>query len=198
MLRLRLLGTPAVEGGDGPLGGAPAQRKSLALLALLAVGGDRGVSRDKLLAYLWPEAEAERAAHRLTQALYALRRATGADALFLGSGDLRLNPELVSTDVAEFHTARHAGDLARAAALYGGPFLDGFFLSGAPEFERWADNERTGLARDYGETLETLAAEAAAREDHRSAADWWRRLADHEPLNSRVTVHLMYALAAAG
>lgn len=198
MLRLRTLGGAAVEGETGPIGGAAAQRKSLALLALLALAGDRGVSRDKLLAYLWPEIDPDRAGHRLTQALYALRRHLQVGALFLGSAELRLNAELIGSDAAEFVAARRAGELDRAVALYGGPFLDGFFLSGAPEFERWVDNQRAGFARDYAEALETLAAEAVARGDLRQAAQWWRRLADLDPLSSRATVHLMSALAAAG
>ncbi len=198
MFRFRTLGGAAVESETGPLGGAAAQRKSLALLALLALAGDRGISRDKLLAYLWPDTDPDRAGHRLTQALYALRRDLQVGALFLGSTELRLNSELMGSDVADFGTARRAGQLDRAVALYGGPFLDGFFLSGAPEFERWVENQRAGLARDYAEALETLAAEAVARGDLRQAAEWWRRLADHDPLSSRVTVHLMSALAAAG
>jgi DNA-binding SARP family transcriptional activator len=198
MLRLRTLGGAAVEGERGPIGGAAAQRKSLALLALLALAGDHGISRDKLLAYLWPETETERAGHRLTQALYALRRDLQVGTLFLGSAELRLNTELIGSDVAEFGAARRAGEVDRAVALYGGPFLDGFFLNDAPEFERWVDNERAGFARDYAEALEALAAEAVARGDRRQAAEWWRRLADHDPLSSRVTVHLMSALAAAG
>jgi TolB-like protein len=83
-------------------------------------------------------------------------------------------------------------------SLYAGPFLDGFFLTGAPEFDRWMENERAGFAREYAEALETLAAKAAVRGDARRAAEWWQRLADHDPLSSRVTVHLMSALAAAG
>lgn len=198
MLRLSVLGGAVVEGARGPLGGAAAQRKSLALLALLAPAGERGVSRDKILAYIWPEAEAEKAGHRLAQVLYALRRAVQADDLFLGSNDLRLNPELITSDAVEFGAARHRGEFERAVGLYGGPFLDGFYLRGAAEFERWAENERAGFAREYAETLETLAAEATLRGDHRRAAEWWRRLADQDPLSSRVTVHLMSALAAAG
>ncbi len=198
MPRIRLLGGAVVEGETGPLGGAAAQRKSLAVLGLLVAAGDRGMSRDKILAYLWPEAEPDKAAHRLTQILYALRRDLGADDLFVGSGDLRLNPDRFSSDVREFVSARQAGDLERAIELYGGPFLDGFFLSDAPEFERWVDNERAGFAQQVTEALETLAAEAAASGDHRRAAQWWQQLAEHDPLSSRVTVHLMSALAAAG
>lgn len=187
-----------VERAGAPPGGAAGQRKSLALLALLAPSGDRGVSRDKLLAFLWPEVAPERAAHRLTQLLYALRRDLDADDLFLGTSEIRLNPERMGSDVREFSRARAAGDLEAAASIYGGPFLDGFFLSGAAEFERWVENERAGLGREYAEALEALAAGAAMRGDHRRAAEWWGALAEHDPLSSRVMVHLMTALAAAG
>jgi TolB-like protein len=130
--------------------------------------------------------------------VYALRRDLQASSLFLGVAEIRLNGELMGSDATEFSAARRARDLDRAVALYGGPFLDGFFLNGAPEFERWVDNERAGFARDYAEALETLAVEAAARGDLRHAAECWRRLADHDPLSSRVAVHLMSALAASG
>ena len=57
--------------------GAANQRKSLALLAILAAAGERNTSRDRLLALLWPEVEAEKAGHRLAQVLYSLRRELG-------------------------------------------------------------------------------------------------------------------------
>ncbi len=60
------------------------QRRRLALLALLAVAGERGLSRDKLQAYLWPESRADQARHALEQLLYFLRRQLGDDA-FLGT-----------------------------------------------------------------------------------------------------------------
>jgi TolB-like protein len=198
MLRLRTLGGAVVQGDTGPLGGAAAQRKSLALLALLAPGSERGMSRDKIVTYLWPDAEPVPAAHRMTQLLYALRRELAAEDLVLGTSEIRLNPAVMTSDVAEFGAARRAGDLEQAVSLYGGPFLDGFYLTGAAEFEHWVENERAGLAREYGEALETLAAQATVRGEHRQAAAWWRRLADHDPLSSRVTVHLMSTLAAAG
>ena len=197
MLRFRTLGGAAVESETGPIGGAAAQRKSLALLALLALAGDRGISRDKLLAYLWPETDPDRAGHRLTQALYALRRDLQVGALFLGSAELRLNAELMGSDVAEFVAARHAGSWTGRLHCRGA--LPRRVL---PEWRariRALGGQRARRARaDYAEALETLAAEAVARGDLGHAAEWWRRLADHDPLSSRVTVHLMSALAAAG
>ena len=102
MLRLRTFGGVTVEGPEGPLGGAAAQRRMLAILSVLAVAGDRGVSRDRLLALLWPEGEPERARHALTQSLYHLKRALGRDDAIVSSGDLRLNPEVITSDVGEF------------------------------------------------------------------------------------------------
>src|SRR5205809_8127034 len=149
-LRLRPLGGLAVV-RNPPLGpGAAAQRSPLALLALLAAASERGVSRDKLLACLWHESSQEKARHLLTQTLYALRRDLHAQELFLGSSELRLNPQVVSTDVQEFEAALAQGELERAVALYHGPFLDGFCLSRAPESERWRDGDRARRARSLG------------------------------------------------
>jgi DNA-binding SARP family transcriptional activator len=170
MLYLRALGTPSLEVGGSPARGAGGQRKPLALLSLLAVAGERGLSRDRLVAYLWPEGAADRAGHRLTQLLYSIRRDLRADALFPGTTDLRLNPELLDCDIARFADALAHGDYVAAVAVYGGPFLDGFFLDDAPEFERWVEVERTRLARRQAESLEALALAAERAGDASAAA----------------------------
>ncbi len=198
MLRFQALGSPTVSGTGGAVGGAAAQRKGLALLALLAASGRRGLSRDKILARLWPETPADRATHRLTQLVYILRRDLGSADLFLGSTDPRLNPDLLATDLAEFTAALEVGDFTRAVAAYGGPFLDGFYLSGAPDFERWVEEERARLGQRYAAALEALARASATEGDVVAAAGWWRQLAQVEPLNARVAVCYMDALGAAG
>jgi TolB-like protein len=198
MLYLRALGTPSLEVGGSPARGAGGQRKPLALLSLLAVAGERGLSRDRLVAYLWPEGAADRAGHRLTQLVYSIRRDLRTEALFLGTADLRLNPELLDSDIARFAVALAHGDYGAAVAVYGGPFLDGFFLDDAPEFERWVEVERTRLARRQAESLEALALAAERVGDASAAAEWWRRRVDSEPCNGRVVVRCMDALAALG
>jgi TolB-like protein len=198
LLRIRSFGSPAVEGPDGPLGGCAAQRQVLALLTLVAAAGERGLSRDKIIALLWPEVDARRSGHRLSQLLHALRRSLGEDALIAAAGEIRLNPDRITSDVAEFKAARSRGVLETAAICYSGPFMDGFFLGDAPEFERWVESERASLARAYGEALETLAIDAETGGDRASASRWWSLLAEHEPLSSRVIMRLMSALAAHG
>jgi Tol biopolymer transport system component/DNA-binding SARP family transcriptional activator len=178
--------------------GSAAQPRRLAVLALLATAGEQGLTREKVLAYLWPDTEEERARRGLNQALYALRQDLGSDDVFVGTRDLRLNTEIISSDVGEFEQALKRGKLEEAAGRYTGPFLDGFHLPGAPEFERWAEEERAVLARCYAESLEKLAKRSEEGKDWSAAVGWWRKVAAQDPLNARVAVRLMRGLVAAG
>ena len=198
MLEVNTFGRLHVRGERGVISGSAAQPRRLAILALLATAGEQGLTREKVLAYLWPDTEEERARRGLNQALYALRQDLGSDEVFLGSRDLRLNPDLISSDVAEFEAALQRGRLEDAAARYTGSFLDGFHLPGAPEFERWAEEERASLARSYAESLEKLAKRSEQQGDWPEAVSWWRKVAAQDPLNARVAVALMRALVANG
>lgn len=198
MLRLKLLGVPSIERDGELLGGRAAQRHRIALLALLALAPGRRLGRDTLIATLWPESDAERGRNLLKVATYVLRSALGADAVVSAGDELRLDPELVAVDVAEFEAALERGELARAAALHARPFLDGFFLLDAPEFAHWVDGERARLAAGHRRALEALATGAEAAGDHEAAVDWWRRRAVADPYDSRVALRLMAALDAAG
>jgi DNA-binding SARP family transcriptional activator len=198
MLRLQVFGGLTLFRGAENLTGAVTQRRRLAILVLLAVAGEAGVSRDKLLAYLWPESDAERARHVLNQLLYAQRRQVGGEALFLGRKTLRLNGAVIGSDVGELERALDANQLEAAVELYRGPFLDGFFVKDAPEFERWVDRQRTRLVRRVTAALTQLAERAVAADDQRSAVGWWRRMAELDPFDSVTALALVEALAALG
>ncbi|MFL5534273.1 MAG: BTAD domain-containing putative transcriptional regulator [Gemmatimonadales bacterium] len=196
--RIQTLGGLAVFDGSLPLGGNAQQPRRLAILAVLARSGDRGVNRDRLATLLWGEVEEERARRNLNQALYALRHELGAEDAILGTRELRLNPELIEVDLHGFETARASGAIEEAARLYGGPFLGDFHLPGVPAFAHWAEEERAGLEADYRGVLEAAAAAATARDDRAAAVLWWRRLAGLDPTDQRGAQGLMRALAAAG
>src|SRR5690348_4409134 len=199
MLTLRTFGGAVVLDDSGEqLGAAASQRRILALLALLAVAGDGGLSRDKIIGLLWPESEEERARHSLTQALYSARRALKCEEVFLISSDIRLNGSQISTDVGALQSALAAGDAATAANIYRGAFLDGFFLSGAAEFEDWIFRERQRFESAIVAALETLAAREESTGQMRAAVEWWRRLSQIRPLDSGIALRLMQALAAIG
>jgi DNA-binding SARP family transcriptional activator len=198
MLYLKTFGGLSLTADGVTSGAAGQQRKTLALVALLATAGRRGVSRDKLIGYLWPDADHEHARRLLKQACYVLRRDLHAPDLFLGATELRLNPAILTSDVQSFEAAVEQGDLSQAVGLFLGPFLDGFYLSDSAEFEHWVEAERDRLGRRFCEALEKLARDAVAQGDNRAAAGYWRRLLSLDPFNPGAALGLMQALSAAG
>jgi len=195
MLRLLTFGGLSLEGVRP--GAAPLGRRPLVLLALLAVSGERGMSRDKIIALLWPESDAERGRNSLSQALSAIRRACARDDLVVGGPELRLDQQVIASDVGEFERDVGSGELERATAAYSGPFLDGVFLRDAPELERWIEDHRSRLHHLFGGVLLRLAEQADKNTDA-AAIGWWRRLSSLEPSSSRAALGLMQALVASG
>jgi DNA-binding SARP family transcriptional activator len=198
MLRLHTFGGCLLTRDGARVDALSGQRRALALLAVLGAAGERGVSRDTLVGQLWPESDDEHARTSLKQLVRSVRSRLDTPELLLGSAELRLNPDLVTADVAEFRAALTRGDQEAAAALYAGAFLDGFFLRGADPFERWVAAERAALAQDFARVLEALAERASANGDVRAAVESWRRLASADPLNARAVLGLMRALDVAG
>lgn len=198
MLRILTFGGLSVAHSERELTGAVLQPRRLALLAVMARAGERGVTRERLLNLFWPDDEEDRARRALTQAIYALRRDLGNENAIAGNQELKLDPDIITSDVAEFAQHLKAGRLSEAATLYSGPFLQGFHLVGAPLFERWADDERSALSHEYARTRERLAASAERAGNMTEAVDHWRVLASVDPLNANVAVRYMSALEAIG
>jgi len=199
MAYLRVLGGLSIESdADRALTGRAAQRRRLALVALLARAPSLCLSRDKLIGYLWPEQNEEQARHRLSVAVYDLRKALGENALVSQGEDLCLDSEVVCSDLAAFEEALGRQDYDRAVELYAGPFLDGVYLSDAPEFERWVEEVREFCAREYRQALEDLAERREDSGDLAGAIEAWRRVAAADAYNSRIALRLMQVLHAAG
>lgn len=192
-MRLKTIGGLWIE-GDAPL--PSFGPRLLGLLAMVAAAGKRGISRDRVIGILWPESEQEQARHTLSQMLYRLKRETGRDWIS-ATPDLRLDPG-VSSDIGELLDALAAGDSQRVAALHTGPFLDGFYVPGAPEFERWAETERTRLHMLALQAVERLAQQADQEGRHPDAIRWWYRLTELDPLSARYAAGHMRALDRGG
>ena len=194
---LRSFGGAVLLGPEGPVQGRAAHRRRLALLAILASASGRTLGRERILGYLWPDQRSDAGRHQLSEALYVLRKAVGEGAFVTAGDEVGINPDVIAADVARFREAVDAERFEDAVALYRGPFLDGFYVSDAPEFERWVEEERAGLAEAFAGALEALAEGCQRAADWRGAAGWWRRLAAHDPYSSRIALRLMAALAAA-
>lgn len=197
MFSLKVMGVLALDSDTGAVPPAARQKRRLGLIALLAVAGPRGMSRDKVQAYLWAESSSANARHALDQLLYATRHALGANPFVSMGGELQLDASVVRSDVSEFTAAIKANSWSDAVALYTGPLLDGVHLSHAGDVDSWIDGERATLQRDYQRALETLARATAAAGDFVAAVAWWRKLALSDPLSSRVATETVRALASA-
>ena len=139
-------------------------RKSAALLARLAFAPHRSHPREELVEMLWPDSDFDAGRSSLRQALATLRRQLEPPGTLPGSvltADrtcVRLNPQAVSTDVADFEAALRRADrspegrrehLAHALELYGGELLPGFY-------DEWLLGERERLAQAYARAKRQL------------------------------------------
>jgi predicted ATPase/DNA-binding SARP family transcriptional activator len=176
------------------------QPKRLALLVYLAVAEPRGFHRrDSLLPLFWPELPEKRARNGLNKTLHFLRSHLGADVVVSrGTVDVGLDPGSVWCDAASFEEALEGRRFAEAIELYEGPFLDGFHVSDAAEFEHWVDRQREHFELRYAAALEELAVRAAQREDWAASVELWRKLVDLDPSNSRAVIGLMEGLESSG
>jgi DNA-binding SARP family transcriptional activator/Tol biopolymer transport system component len=198
MLVLELLGTLSLRDEARPVPVTAQQKRSLGLLAVLALAGRQGLQRERIETYLWPESSSPNAQHSLEQTVYAVRRALGSDFILSTGRELRLNPDLVQVDVWGFDEAIRAHQWRAATDYYKGPLLDGFHVAGNRDLESWIDARRTRLRREYQTAIELLAEIAAEAGDLSQSVTWSRRLVSSDPLSPGATKQLMRALGAAG
>ncbi|NTU79251.1 MAG: AAA family ATPase [Chloroflexales bacterium] len=185
------------------------RRQARALLYRLAApapGAAPMLPRDHLCFLLWPDLPQSAARRNLSVVIAQLRRALPRPELVITSGDtVGLREHGIGSDAATFvalvPNALRAGslaDLAAAASLYRGPFLDGFSLPDAPEFEAWADGERQAWERRYLDTLTTLVAGYRAEGAYPEAIAAAQQALTIDPLSEELYRALIALYAAQG
>jgi DNA-binding SARP family transcriptional activator/TolB-like protein len=201
MIEFRALGSAGLVRADGhPVASVLAQPKRLALLLYLTIAAPRGFHRrDTLLGLFWPESDTERARGALRQAVRFLRRSLGEAVLVnRGEDEIGVADGIIRCDVVAFDTAVEAGDHAGALAAYRGDLLEGFFIDGVPEWERWLDGERLRLRRRAASCAARLADDAAARGDWTEAVAFARRGCELAPDDENALGRLLTCLAGCG
>jgi len=145
MIEFRMLGTLHLTDAAGhEVKRLLTRSRRLALLAYLAASTPRRFHRrDSLLALFWPELDQEHARAALRQALHVLRGALGSDVVITrGDEEIGLDFGRLWCDVVAFDDAVAARQLSAALDCYKGDLLDGFFISGAGEFDGWTASAR--------------------------------------------------------
>src|SRR2546428_1054792 len=182
MIEFRLLGTLHLTDAEGrEVTSLLTRPRRLALLAYLAAATPRGLHRrDSLLALFWPELDQEHARAALRQALHVVRDALGADVIVTrGDEEVGLDFERLWCDVVAFDCAMAAGHLHEALEHYRGDLLNGFFIAGAGEFDRWLESKRGHLRVAAGRWARCLVGQFETADDVDSACTYAGRVTGH-------------------
>jgi len=201
MIRFRMLGGLSLTAADGrELRSLLAQPRRLALLAYLAAGTPRDFQRrDSLVALFWPELDQKHARAALREALHVLRGAVGQGIVTRrGDEEIGLDSDLFWNDVAAFDRAVAAAEWGEALELYRGDLLEGFFISEAPEFERWLEMERARLKDAASRSAHALIERSEASGDLATAATWARRATGLTPFDEELVRHWISLLDRLG
>ncbi|MEO8619713.1 MAG: tetratricopeptide repeat protein [bacterium] len=198
MIRVQLLGGACLRSESAPLGGPPAQRHRIALLALIVASWPQPLSRDRAMALLWPERDQPNARRLLNLAVHVLRSALGTDAIVSASDGLLFNLPPERCDLHELRIAITAREFARVVEVYTGPLLDGFHLSESTDFSYWLDERRNELAHAYIGALFELSAQQTQAGDVHGRVGTCLRLVAADPHSGKHARALMLALDAAG
>jgi DNA-binding SARP family transcriptional activator len=149
-------------------------RKNLALLIYLALSPRHSRTRDHILGILWPDKPEDKARHSLNEALRRLRATLGADRLITRGDTITINNASLWVDAVEFQdTVRQ--DVARAADIPQGEFLEGFTIESGLPFEEWAAEQRLRFHTAWSGALLARAEGALAGGRHDDARSDARR-----------------------
>jgi DNA-binding SARP family transcriptional activator len=201
MNRLQTLGALDLKAPDGTsVRSVLAQPKRLALLAYLAIARPRGYHRrDTLLGIFWPDLDEAHARGALSRAVYYVRHGLGRGAIVShGDDELGVSEAGIWCDAAAFDAALDTNKLEEALALYRGDLLEGFFISDAPEFERWLEKERARLRERAAQAAVTLATAEEARANSPLALRWMRQAAQMTPYDEATARELIRLSSRAG
>ncbi len=186
--------------------------KVRALLAYLAVEGDRQHRREKLAGLLWPDYPERSARTSLRSALANLRQVIGDEGaspsfLNITHQTIQFNPNSdYWLDVTAF-TALVEGkagklpdidQLEEAVTYYQGAFLEGFSIPDSPPFEEWALLTKEWLQREAFTALYRLAEYYEELGELEQALHYAQKQIELEPLKEEAYVQLMRVLALSG
>ncbi len=171
---VRLLAAPALLLGADVV--AALERKDAALLALLAIDGP--MSRARVAALLWPDAESPNARNSLRQRLFRLRRAVGSDVIEEDAA-LRL-ADNVGHDLANL-PARLAQDPSAAA----GELLGSFGYEDMGEFAEWVQSARERFRALRRDAIAEVAAHEESNGHVARALVYAERLLAEDPLSEK-------------
>lgn len=208
-LELQLMGSPQLQLDHVPV--TAGRRAVIALLAYLTVSDidhpHQRHTRESLAALLWPDYDQTKALANLRHTLWEVSQSIGDGWIVAEHEAVYLNPGAeITLDVARFFALlRDASQqssatlrlslLEEAMQLYRGPFMTGFSLKDATEFNEWLLMEAENVRRALTSLLTMLVEGYLALGQAKSAIPHAQRLIALEPFNEAAHRQLMHLYA---
>lgn len=193
---LRCLGQPALFSPSGDLVRFRT-RKHLALLVFLVVESRRPHRRDQLADLLWSHAQPHEARHSLATALSVIRSRIGSTTLQTTRESVYLPPGRVETDIDRLLSGNILPN-QMTVGLEVESFLDGFDISGSPEFALWKDAQQARLLPALKDALLLQLGWSRRTGDSRSMEETADRMLALDELSEDAVRAKMEARAMAG
>ncbi|MGE5602793.1 MAG: AfsR/SARP family transcriptional regulator [Nitrososphaerales archaeon] len=201
-LRVYLLGPAWIQWQGQAL--SIGRRQTRALLYCLAAKR-HPVAREELCFGFWPDRADAQAHRQLSHLLSHLRTALPDPELVQSVNDtIELDWNRVWCDASSLRAActslepENAHELEQAIRYYRGPFLAGFSLPAAPEFELWVSEQRTLHERLYLDALRVLLRSEATFMDYDRAIKYARMYLQVDEMAEDIHRELMILHVMAG
>ena len=197
-LQIHVLGPFETHASDGEAIDF-SHRKGRALLAYLAVEGQRPQSREHLATLLWARTGDDRARHNLRQALSKIRNLC-PDLVNSASDRILLDPSTCELDVVTFDRlsgSDNEADMQQALELYRGDLLEGYQSSEAA-YQDWLVVARGRMRKQACELAGRLAKLLSSESRDQQAIDVLNRLLRIDQANESAHRQLMQLHARAG
>lgn len=164
-----------------------------ALVYYILVRGS--VMRDELSGLLWADKPDTVARKNLRNAIYEAKKVLGAD-VFISprKAIIKLNGDIdVYVDVKAFEE-----DPENNIELYGGDFLQGFYVKDSFEYEEWCISERSRLQTLYSEALLQKVQHSVDQKDYKFVERYVPILLNSNPYDEQLYLNILKAYCGQG
>ncbi len=200
MLQINLLGKTRIV-CNGELLDKQLSTKAQALVYLLIAHNGKFLSREKIMAYLWPDSTPEAARYNLRYNLWQLKKLLPQDpagrSLVLSEKDgCSIDPHYsFQCDLLKVHScsvhARPVDELAEIKGLFCGDFMEGWYLKNCNEFNEMILYERMNCERIQVELLLSLARRYEEDGMMDDALATWKEMAQVDMDNEETAYHIV-------
>lgn len=201
MLRISFLGKTIVEYNRKNITELLGN-KTIALLCMLALNDKKIISREKAIAYLWPDSKEDAAKYNLRFNLWLIKKNIGVDEdgnafICVDKECCAINEKYKYTcdilDIIRFkpNEGDSVEDLLKLRELFTGEFLEGCYFSNCEEFNDLILFERINLEKKKVAILKRLTELYECRKQYDSCLEMIIEMQETEPYDEEIALKIM-------